>query len=195
MFRQGDLYSTFVVWLKVILPMFALALLSTLFLFSGKVDVTQSIPYATLNVGEIVKEQRISRPYFEGTTSNGAEITLTAAYAKPDAEKPDLFTAEDLQLRLRSQDGRALRLTSGHGVISPEMAQLDGGVTTFTSGGLTIKAQEITANLKSQIFETQTGISATSEIGILTADTMRMHQNEQGLEIQFTGNVRLIYQP
>jgi lipopolysaccharide export system protein LptC len=39
-----DGYSAFVEWVKTLLPIAALGLLSTIFLFSGKVDVTQSLP-------------------------------------------------------------------------------------------------------------------------------------------------------
>ena len=59
-----DSYSFFVTWAKTLLPIFALGMLSTIFLFSGKVDVTKSLPYAELNVAEIIREQRITKPYF-----------------------------------------------------------------------------------------------------------------------------------
>jgi hypothetical protein len=59
-FSFDDGYSALVAWLKTLLPIVALGLLSTIFLFSGKVDVTQSLPYAEHNVAEIIREQRIS---------------------------------------------------------------------------------------------------------------------------------------
>ena len=65
-FSFDDSYSFFVAWAKTLLPIAALGMLSTIFLFSGKVDVTQSLPYAELNVAEIIREQRITKPYFTG---------------------------------------------------------------------------------------------------------------------------------
>ena len=59
-FSFDDGYSALVAWLKTLLPIAALGLLSTIFLFSGKVDVTQSLPYAEHNVAEIIREQRIT---------------------------------------------------------------------------------------------------------------------------------------
>ena len=50
-----DGYSAFVAWVKTLLPIAALGMLSTIFLFSGKIDVTKSLPYAELNVAEIVR--------------------------------------------------------------------------------------------------------------------------------------------
>ena len=85
-FSFDDGYSALVAWLKTLLPIVALGLLSTIFLFSGKVDVTQSLPYAEHNVAEIIREQRITQPYFTGIASNGTEIALSAAYASPQVE-------------------------------------------------------------------------------------------------------------
>ena len=79
-FSFGDSYSAFVVWVKTLLPIIALGMLSTIFLFSGKVDVTQSLPYAKFNIAEIIREQRITKPYFSGVSNNGTEIVLSAAY-------------------------------------------------------------------------------------------------------------------
>ncbi len=61
-FSFDDSYSAFVTWVKTLLPIAALGLLSTIFLFSGKVDVTQSLPYAENNIDNIIREQRITRP-------------------------------------------------------------------------------------------------------------------------------------
>ena len=55
-FSFDDSYSAFVTWVKTLLPITALGLLSTIFLFSGKVDVTQSLPYAEHNVANIIRE-------------------------------------------------------------------------------------------------------------------------------------------
>ena len=49
-FSFDDGYSALVAWLKTLLPIVALGLLSTIFLFSGRVDVTQSLPYTEHNI-------------------------------------------------------------------------------------------------------------------------------------------------
>ena len=107
-FTFDDGYSALVAWLKTLLPIVALGLLSTIFLFSGKVDVTQSLPYAEHNIAEIIREQRITQPYFTGIASNGTEIALSAAYASPQVENAHILEITDLSVVLRStsdQDG------------------------------------------------------------------------------------------
>jgi hypothetical protein len=75
-FSFDDGYSALVAWLKTLLPIAALGLLSTIFLFSGKVDVTQSLPYAEHNVAEIIREQRITQPYFTHIAINAYPSSL-----------------------------------------------------------------------------------------------------------------------
>ena len=53
-------YSRVVGWLKILLPLGALALLSTLFLFARGIAPVGEIPYAELE--EIAREARISDP-------------------------------------------------------------------------------------------------------------------------------------
>ncbi len=193
--RTGDLYSTFVTWSKVTLPILALALLSTLFLVSGKVDVTQSLPYANSNVDEIIKDQRISRPFIDSVTDDGTEVTLTAAFAKPDITNPGRFTTEDLQLRLRNPDSRAVRLTAKTGVVDRHGADLRDGVTIVTSDGFTIKANSLAADFAARTLAARDGISTTLAIGSLTADSMVVTDGSDQSEIVFQGNVHLVYQP
>ena len=48
--------------------------------------------YAEHNVAEIIREQRITQPYFTGIASNGTEIALSAAYASPQFENAHYST-------------------------------------------------------------------------------------------------------
>ena len=112
-----DRYSAFVAWVKTLLPIAALGLLSTIFLFSGKVDVTQSLPYAELNVAEIIREQRITRPYFTGTSDNGTKIAISAAYASPGAQNADILNINELSIIIAPDHARATQITAGVGTL------------------------------------------------------------------------------
>ena len=122
-FSFDDGYSALVAWLKTLLPIVALGLLSTIFLFSGKVDVTQSLPYAEHNVAEIIREQRITRPYFTGIASNGTEIALSAAYASPQVENAHILEITDLSVVLRSTSDRMVQVTAGRALWTPQRKQ------------------------------------------------------------------------
>jgi lipopolysaccharide export system protein LptC len=61
-------HSRMVAWAKIVLPLFALVLLSVLFLFSGKADLTDALPYAQADIDELAREQRLGAPEFAGLT-------------------------------------------------------------------------------------------------------------------------------
>ena len=144
----GDLYSTFVSWTKVILPTVGLLLLSTLFLFSGRVDVAQSVPYTTLNVDDLVREQRLSNPYLEGVTDTGRPYRITAAFAKPAADGTNLIAAEDLELQLGTDANFDIRLTARNAEFTNSSIDVSGNVRIRTGGELLIVSDQFQANLE-----------------------------------------------
>ena len=59
---QTNLHSTVVAWLKVALALIALAMLSTLFLFSDKIDPSDAIPFAEVDIADRIREPRLTMP-------------------------------------------------------------------------------------------------------------------------------------
>jgi len=57
-------YSRVVAWLRIALPLLALAILSTLFLLARTIDPAQNLPYADIDIDELTREQRIGNPQF-----------------------------------------------------------------------------------------------------------------------------------
>lgn len=194
---QSDRYSRFVGWTKVLLPLMGLTLLSTVFLFAGKVDVTQSLPYAELNVEELIREQRISAPYYSGITQDGTKVSLTAAYAKPAAENPDDFIAEDIHAQLHAPDQQRVDVTARQAQFSSaeNKAVISGGVKVQTQTGYIIQTEALSADFKNFEFATQDAITAQTPIGALDAGTLDITKSDGDVQIRFTNGVRLIYQP
>lgn len=78
-----DRYSRVVSYLKVALPLAALALLSTLFLISRTINTDPSIPFADFELENRLRGQQVTAPFFTGTTATGQEITIAATKALP----------------------------------------------------------------------------------------------------------------
>ena len=76
-----DRYSRVVSYLKVALPLAALALLSTLFLISRTINTDPSIPFADFELENRLRGQQVTAPFFTGTTATGQEITIAATKA------------------------------------------------------------------------------------------------------------------
>ena len=188
-FSFDDGYSALVAWLKTLLPIVALGLLSTIFLFSGKVDVTQSLPYAEHNVAEIIREQRITQPYFTGIASNGTEIALSAAYASPQVENAQILEITDLSVVLRSTNDRSVQVTAGQGALdsATQTAQISKNVHIAALPDFWLTTEALDMNLKQ-------GLAVTA-FGAITAGEMHLQMTADDQQIVFINDVRLVYSP
>ncbi len=193
---RGDTYSRLVNTLKVLLPLGALALLSTLFFFSGKVDPTQSIPYAELNIDELAREQRVGAPYFAGVTEDGTAVTLTGEAAIPDKENPARFAIQNLSARFEGD--LTLDITAAAADVRGDEGNvtLSGGTKLATSDGLIVETEGLIASLRTGALETLGPIAAVGPFGRMTANRMTVSRSGPNAEQQmnFQGEVNLIYE-
>jgi len=130
-------YSRFIAWAKILLPLIALAILSTLFLFSHQIDPTKAIPYAKVDVRELAREQRIGTPHYAGVTQDGAAVTIAATEAHPDPADPQHLLASNLTADIKTTAGTRIDLAATDGEIDPvgQTARLENGVDVRTSSG------------------------------------------------------------
>ena len=116
---MGDnLHSQLVGWAKIILPLCALALLSTLFLFargSSEPDIA-----AFTRAEEIAREQRVTAPEFSGVTNNGDIIVISAKSARPDITRADTVVIDEIRLRLDTPDRTFIEVTAVQGEVDRE---------------------------------------------------------------------------
>ena len=196
-FSFGDSYSAFVVWVKTLLPIVALSMLSTIFLFSGKVDVTQSIPYAKFNIAEIIREQRITKPYFSGVSNNGTEIILSAAYASSDIQNADILNITELSIVLTPSNAKMVRITAGLGTLNSasQKAVVSGDVHLTAIPGFWLKTNNLTVDLKESIVTANNVFQGITSLGTINAGKIIVQMVNNDQQIIFTNGVRLIYYP
>ena len=193
-------YSRFIAYTKVILPIIALGILSTLFLFSRSTNPNQSIPYADIDINELVREQRIGAPNYAGMTDDGSAISITAASASPAASNPKTITATDMVTIIEDASGGRLDITSKTGTIDPDQKQvtLGGGVRILTSTGYVIDTSGLWAALNETAMSSDGRVTATGPLGTLNAGKVTVSQQnkpEQPNLLVFKGGVTLVYTP
>ncbi|PHQ99049.1 MAG: hypothetical protein COB39_05900 [Marinosulfonomonas sp.] len=193
-------YSRFVALTKVILPIIALGILSTLFLFSRNIDPTQSIPYADVDVEGLAREQGIGAPNYAGVTEDGAAISITAKSARPSQDNAKIVTATGLTAIIEdAMDGR-IEIIADDGVIDTDQqfVTLQGGVQILTSTGYIINTAGVTAALNETSVVTDGRITAEGPLGTLNAGQMTL-ETQKGPDgshlLVFKGGVKLIYDP
>jgi lipopolysaccharide export system protein LptC len=186
-------------WLRVLLPLAALVILSTLFLFSRTPDTEPSIPYAEVDAEKMARDPRLIAPKYNGVTSDGAELSLIATEAAP---RDDGATARDLQLDLRRADGLTTEVTAPDGAVGEGRIGLSGGVHMTTSSGWTMRSPRIEAATDRSHLVADEGVEAQAPFGEIRADRMELttpgedaETGKDGAVLNFSGGVRLIYQP
>ena len=198
---SGSRYSKVVMGLKLTLPLVALGLLSTLFLFSDPPDPEQAIPYAEVDVEQLARDQRLTQPRFAGVLEDGRELTIVADAATPSFDaartRTNAIATENVSGRMALADGDTLTLNAANGYIDLEgqVADLSGGVIASTELGYQLVTEAILVQL------VQTGLTSDTDVEItgpgirLTAGAMEVSGPSGGTVVSFTGGVRLLYGP
>jgi lipopolysaccharide export system protein LptC len=193
-----DLHSRVVAWAKILLPLAALGLLSTLFLFARVIDPEDAIPYADVDIEERLREPRMTAPTYSGVTSDGASLSVQAAEARPGTAD-GAATAQALTARLETPDGALTDLVAASGALDSAagLLSLQGDVRLTTSSGYTVDSQAMTARLDRTGLTSPGDIRATGPMGTITASGMTLEQTDEPGEyvLVFKGRVRLIYKP
>lgn len=170
-----DHHSRLVGWLKLVLPLAALALLSTLFLVADRIDPEAALRYAEVDVEALVRDPRMTAPAYAGTTNDGTSITLSAKAARP-AQDNRTATAEDVIARLTMPAGGTAELTAELADLDSALGllRLSGGVKIHSSAGYEITAPNVVTALNRSLTEAAGPVVAQGPMGRIDAQSFAM---------------------
>ncbi|MBQ2261539.1 MAG: hypothetical protein II336_09240 [Loktanella sp.] len=192
-----NLYSQWVGWAKIILPLGAIGLLSTLFLLARSPQVSTDIPLA--QAVELARDQQLTAPEFSGITDSGAIVVISARNARPSAERPDAADVADLRMRMTNPDGGTLEVTGVTGELDgrARTARFSGLVRMITSSGYVMETSGMTVTLDAGTAVSDGLLEIRAPFGRLTAGqvTFQADGSNTGQQMLFTNGVRLIYTP
>ena len=192
-----DGYSRLVAWLKVLLPLTALALLSTLFLLSRNTDPTATIPFADNEILDRVRNEQITGPFFSGASTAGDRVAVAAGTMRTGFDKSS--EVDDLTAQIDLVSGTRVMLSSDSGEFDMRNARslLTGDVVITTSTGFRMDTDSLSADFERMTVVAPHPVSATSPFGTLESGQMRMEKPRDGENVHliFTGGVKLVYDP
>ena len=195
-----DTYSRTVARAKIALPLIALGLLSTLFMFSRDMETFQPIPWSEADIEAFARDSRVTGPRYTGMTPDGAALSVSARVARPDPDDERTIRAEALNTLVETADGLRVEIAAGQGAFrnNGRHTTLSGGVTAQTSTGYSIRTGEIILDLDGVLMRAQTPVTAESPLGRLNAGGMTLNASDdekQSYVLVFNGGVKLIYTP
>jgi lipopolysaccharide export system protein LptC len=197
--RADNFHSRLVFWLKIVLPLAALALLATLFLFGRPISPEDAIPYASTDITDRVKDPRVTSPVFAAMTNDGAALTITAAEARPGAVGSGTAgLARAMVALMELPDGSTAEVTAP--LVQMESAAkraiLTGGVKIVTSSGYTALMPGMSVATTQADLTSLGPVNAEGPPGKLHAETMHLGLAASGgYQLDFTGGVTLVYLP
>jgi len=193
--RTDNPWSVFVAWSKVVLPLAALALLSTVFLVARRDDPAPAIPLPQIE--EMAREARVARPRLTGTTDDGTAYGVTADDLRPDADGTVAVT--NLSADLVSPAGETVVVAAGAARLDTAARRIDipGATRIDTSTGYSMTAAGLVADLDAGILTSTGPLDITAPYGTLTAGglTATLGAGDAAPSLHFTDGVKLLYRP
>lgn len=186
----------FVRALKIALPLFALAVFGSLFVFtSARFD--GRISFDGVDLASLEEGLRIANPRFTGATGKGEPFTVSAAAATPDGPRPERIGLESAEARIDLADGRSLSARAEEGVLLPkeDRVELSGGVHVETSDGYALSAERAALDLATDRVTASGGVVAEGPFGRIESRRLRAERTQaedgEGAYIWFEEGVKV----
>ena len=193
-----DGHSRRVQFLKVLLPLVAILMLSTVFLLSRTIETNVSVPFSQKDIDERLADQVVTNPNYRGTTRKGEEVQIEAIRATQGSEA-SVPTAAEFQGRLGLLGGGIITLDSNTGTIRPDQntATFVGDVVITSTDGIEITTELLNTALDEIRGDAPGQVNGTGIIGNFSAGGMTFgtEKNDGPVHIIFTDGVKLIYEP
>lgn len=193
---QADRYSQAVGWLKVLLPLMALALLSTLFLLSRVIDPQAVIPFADKEIQDRLRDQQVTGPIYFAVTADGDEISFAAEKVTTPNGPTGGNKAEDVEIVMKLGSGADIVLNARRGEfdIAADTTDLQGDVVIDTSTGYHIESDRLITQMSVLGVNSPGPVTALGPVGTLDAGAMTLNAGKPS-HLVFTNGVKLIYNP
>ncbi len=191
-------HSRLVAGLKVLLPLTALVLLSTVFLLSR--STTDEPELTFFDDPEAIPERdTVTAPYYTGSTPEGHAVAITADSARPMPDDPAGVLADRLAASFRLTDGSRISVTADSAAVNEPADQmvLSGEVVIDSSTGYVLRTPELRSALRTIRADAPRGVTGRGPVGDLSAGSLRIREigPEAAVQLIFTNGVKLVYQP
>ena len=191
-------YSRIIGATKVILPVLALALLSSMFLFSRTVDPEDALPYATVDISERARDQQLTEPRIVGQTEGGTTFELTADSARPRDVERSVLEADRTLLLLRDRTGAQSAVKADRATVetSGQQVTFEGDVVVGSSQRYALRTERLEGRIDKLDIVAPGPVDGRGPLGDLTAGGMQLTETDDGQQrLVFTGGVEMLYIP
>lgn len=189
-------YTRVVSTLKIVLPLVALGVLSTVFLITADDGFDPVFTFSEADFEALEEGNGLTSPRVSGKTDNGEVFNLTADRVEPQSGNIQILIATNMVARIASESGKSVEITSEIALmdLTENMLHLSLGGQLATSDGYFAQIDSMLANLKTGEI-TGEMIRADGEIGDISADNFRIivdsTDNAENQVLWFENNVKV----
>lgn len=198
MARSEQYHSQLISWLKILLPLLALGLLSTIFLYARGDDPITQIPIFADGFNPEGEEQ-VSAAFFAGVTDAGHTLRIQARRARAATDSRAGLIADEVAAVVGLAQGGEILIVADQGRVIEGQSQmaLQGNVTVESSVGYTIRSERLDARTDSVTLESPGAVDADGPGVTLSAGRMLISEtpDTDDVQIEFTGGVKMVYMP
>jgi lipopolysaccharide export system protein LptC len=161
--------------LKIALPLLALALLSSIFLWPRETRFEGGLVYTSADLVALGEGLAVTRPRIAGATEAGEPFVVTAERATPDGPDPETVELDDVRAEFMQGEGREIVLAAASGALRPkaETLSLSGDVALDTSDGYRVRTDRVEADLGAGELVAPGPVTAEGPRGSITAGSFR----------------------
>lgn len=195
MARGTGTYSRMVAWLKVLLPLIALAVLGTVFLINTDDGFEAGFTFSKADIETLETGSFIANPQINGVTNKGEPFHLVAARIMPGEGDNNLVIIENLNGEFRFASGEWVKFIAESAVmdIQAQTIVFETGGQIETSDGNIAKVETLFVRLETASLR-GTGIIANGPFGHISADRYRLDTREgENRVLWFENNVKMQY--
>ena len=200
MVARGDKYSRTIFWLKILMPVGALAILMTTFMYKTDNYQASRIWPSSDGVARVEVSGTVGRPRFSGLTGNGSSLTIIAESYVPEEADPSRALAEDVTATYStSPRGEAtLRAATAYLDRQNNVIFFDGNVRVNTSSREEILASHMEVALDSTYLLATGGVKAISPVGQTSSASLEITSDPEvrgSYVLEFAGDVDIVLPP
>ncbi len=192
-----DPYSRLVLVLRVLLPLLALGILSTLFLFSSRIEPGGTIPFADAEVAERIRNQRVTDPLYFSVTDDGDNLEFTADHMVTGETGISEGTNVEAQLDFATGGTLNVIAKSGRLDLDADLLTLEGDIEMVSTNGYDLYSDYMTSRVSQLEVISPGEVRGFAPGGTLVAQRMEIRATPDGQNTHalFTGGVKLVYEP
>jgi lipopolysaccharide export system protein LptC len=174
--------TSFIRFLKIALPLLAVAILSTVFLVQNEDGFDGGLLFSTADKATLGDGLTIKNPRFSGKTDAGQAFSISAQIATPVGDDLRTVDVEGLSSVVHFEDGRQVEMQSATARIetSGQRISFVEGVNVRTSDGYMGHVGRLVADLESGVISGSEGVRFSGPTGKIDAQTMTISQSQNG---------------